>query len=187
MKIDANTSLRELAFIVCTAMDKANAEVVLSGGGAATVYAPDAYQSRDLDFIFAFWSSFGISGKPLLDLGFRKENDLYRHDLTRYTVEFPAGPLAVGGEEIMHWNTLKEDGLLLRILTPTDCVRDRLSWFLLEGDYPALEQALAVATRTTIDLQIIEKWCKAEKAVKEFQIFEERYRRLTSKTQNPKP
>jgi hypothetical protein len=42
MTIEASTTMRELAFIVCTALDYAGVKVVLTGGGAATVYVPQA-------------------------------------------------------------------------------------------------------------------------------------------------
>lgn len=69
---------------------------MLSGGGEATVWAPEAYQSRDLDFILGFWSSFGASKKPLLDLGFDEKGQVFRHPSTIFTVAFPKGPLAIG-------------------------------------------------------------------------------------------
>ncbi len=100
MTITAATSLRELAFIVCTALDRTGETAVLSGGGAATIYSSDAYQSRDLDFILGFWSSFGAAKQPLIDLGFEEKNGIYRHPSSIFTVEFPSGPLAIGAEMI---------------------------------------------------------------------------------------
>ena len=51
MNITRESSLREVAFAVCTALHERGIEVVLTGGSAATVYAPHAYQSRDIDFV----------------------------------------------------------------------------------------------------------------------------------------
>jgi ribulose 1,5-bisphosphate carboxylase large subunit-like protein len=86
------TTLRELAFFVCSALDAAKSIAVLSGGGAASVYAPEAYQSRDLDFILQFGGS--VSAEPLEKLGFSARGGTYAHPDTEFTVEFPAGPLA---------------------------------------------------------------------------------------------
>ena len=58
MTIRSETSLAELALIVCTALERVGQTAILTGGGAATFYAPEAYQSRDLDFVFEFWSAF---------------------------------------------------------------------------------------------------------------------------------
>ena len=108
MKIGPETTLRELAFIVCTALSEAGETAVLSGGGAATVYAPDAYQSKDLDFIFTFWSAIAKPSRtPIEALGFKQIHGTFHHEQSPFTLEFPAGPLAIGNEEILAWETLK--------------------------------------------------------------------------------
>ena len=60
MSIRSTTSLRELAFIVCTALDRKGATAVLTGGGAATIYSAEAYKSRDLDFVLSFGGEVGV-------------------------------------------------------------------------------------------------------------------------------
>lgn len=172
------TTLRELAFIVCSTLDADGNTAILSGGGAATVYAPEAYQSRDLDFIFQYWSTTDrISAEPLLDLGFIKDGASYSHPSTHLTVEFPTGPLAIGRELITSWDTLREGELLLHILSPTYCTRDRLAWFLFNNDFSSLEQALAVASSHPVDLGVIEQWCIAEGEHMKFRAFADRLAR----------
>ncbi len=175
--IDESTTLRELAFIVCTALDHAGSQAVLTGGGAATVYAPETCQSLDIDFVFSFWSAVeSVSANPLFELGFERENSLYRHPKNPITVEFPAGPLKVGADDILHWDTLKENSQLLHILTPTDCVRDRLAWYLFADDYASLEQAVSVALKHQIDLELVGSWCAREGESKKFEAFLHRLR-----------
>jgi len=166
-----------MAFIVGTALYTAEISAVLSGGGAATVYAPDANQSGDLDFVLSFWSSQGVSAKAIFDLGFVEKDGGYVHPATKFTLEFPPGPLAIGDEVITQWDTLRECEKVLQILSPTDCVRDRLSWFLFytNVDYSALDQALAVAARHEINLDKIRGWCEAEHVTDGYAIFEARY------------
>lgn len=172
MKIDSKTSLRDLAFIVCTALAEAGETAVLTGGSAATVYAPEAYESQDLDFIFTQWSAIANpSAKPLLDLGFTLKGGAYVHSQSPFTLEFPPGPLAVGEEHITSWNTLREGDMVLHILSPTDCVRDRLAWFLFNNDYNSLEQALAVAKKQTINLLVVKRWCIAQGEGTKFKLF----------------
>jgi len=180
MTIDATTTLSDLAFIVGTALEKAGIVAVLSGGGAATVYAPDVNQSRDLDFVLGFWSSLGVSAQCVLDLGFRAKGGGYVHDETKFTLEFPPGPISIGEEVISEWETLRNGDMTLQILSPTDCVRDRLSWFLFyqNYDFSALEQALAVATRHDVELEKIRTWAIQGGASQRFEIFEARYREL---------
>jgi hypothetical protein len=177
MKIGPLTTLREMAFIVSTALEESKISAVLSGGGAATVYAPESNQSNDLDFVLSFWSSLGVSNQCLIDLGFVGGGTTYVHEASKFTLEFPAGPLMIGNEVLTTWTTLVENGLTLNILSPDDCVRDRLSWFLFYNnvDYSALEQALAVAIRSDIDIEKIKSWAVDQGAGKRFSIFESRH------------
>jgi len=61
----------QLAALVCSAFDRHGVRVVLSGGGAASIYAPNVFESMDLDFV-----RLGLSRRVedvMLELGFRKE------------------------------------------------------------------------------------------------------------------
>jgi hypothetical protein len=180
VRIGPSTTLTQLAFIVGGCLHKAGVSAVLTGGGAATVYAPDAYQSRDLDFVLNFWSSIGSSPECIHQLGFRRSGNSYVHDFTPFTLDFPPGPLSIGDEVITSWSTLEEDGAVLNVITPTDCVRDRLSWFLFyqRFDLAALDQALAVASRQEIDLNRVRAWAIEEGAFERYTIFEARLNTL---------
>ena len=63
--ITADSGLVEVAFAVCTALARAGVTAVLSGGGAATFYAPEAIQSYDLDFILEVYPKDGDPGHSL--------------------------------------------------------------------------------------------------------------------------
>ena len=52
--IAPDATLREVAFAVGTALERERVLAVLCGGSAATFYAPDVYQSEDLDFVLTF-------------------------------------------------------------------------------------------------------------------------------------
>lgn len=110
MRIDASTTLRQMAFLVGTALEGAGVKAVLSGGDAASVYAPEAVQSHDLDFVLGFWSSMGVSARCVLDLGFVPDGGGYRHTASPFTLEFPQGPPMVGDEPVASYDTLSEDG-----------------------------------------------------------------------------
>lgn len=179
MTITRGTSLRELAFLVGDALYGVGETAVLSGGGAAAIYSEGAYMSRDLDFVFAMHSVVGrVSSAPLVELGFVQRGGGYIHPDSDYTVEFPRGPLAIGEEIVTQWDTRTDDaGRILHILTPTDCVRDRLISFLHFNDYSALEQALAVARSQHVNLDGIQLWCAREGKPEKFDLF---YHRLDS-------
>lgn len=174
MKIVRESSLTEVAFVVCTVLDEVGIVAVLTGGSAATVYAPSAYQSRDLDFVVELREGDVDANAKLQALGYRLVGDHYEHDQNTLLLEFPVGPLMVGGELIQKWDTIRQDSLLLRIITPTDSCRDRLAGFLFWSDRGSLHQALAVAKaqRQRVDFGIIRRWCELEGRMGEFREFE---------------
>jgi hypothetical protein len=71
---------------------------VLTAGSAATYYAPGAYQSLDLDFVLTFRGSNGE--EALTSLGFKRKGDYYVHPVSRFSLDFPPGPLAIGDDLI---------------------------------------------------------------------------------------
>jgi hypothetical protein len=116
--------------------------------------------------------------KALEELGFHKQGHDYLHAVSPFQLEFPPGPLAIGGERIERWDTLREADLLLHVITPTDSCRDRLASFFHFHDRSALEQACAVyaAAEKRIDLERIRSWSRREDALEKFREFERRVR-----------
>jgi hypothetical protein len=167
-------SLPDVAFIVCTTLENDGITAVLTGGSAATVYAPHAYQSRDLDFIVEFEDRDSNANETLKSLGYRLEVDHYVHDVNPLLLEFPPGPLAVAGELIRDWETMRKESFLLHIITPTDSCRDRLAGFLFWNDRGSLEQAAAVAfaQKKRVNLEAIRSWCNSENHLGKFKEFE---------------
>ena len=172
--ITASFTLTDVAFAVCTALDSAGFIVVLTGGSAATFYAPDAYQSLDLDFVVTLAGDAGE--QALLSLGYVRKSDFYKHPSSPYPLEFPPGPLAVGDDLITRWETAKRPGEILYVLSPTDSCRDRLASFLFWNDFSGLEQALAVvrARPMEVDLAAVEAWCRRENQLQKFLLFTSR-------------
>ncbi|HEU4364375.1 MAG TPA: hypothetical protein VFT13_02810, partial [Candidatus Krumholzibacteria bacterium] len=154
MKVTRDSSLRDVAFVVCTALHRGGIEAVLTGGSAATVYAPQAYQSHDIDFIVTFHKRESDARNILVSLGYREVRDHYEHADSELILEFPQGPLAVGGELIREWDTLHERETMLHIIKPTDSCRDRLAGFLFWNDRGSLDQAVAVARARRDDVDM---------------------------------
>jgi hypothetical protein len=173
LKIARVSTLKHVAFVVCTALEEAGVTAVLTGGSAATVYAPHALQSLDLDFIVTFHAENANADDALAAIGYRRGRQHYEHAENRLILEFPSGPLAVGGELIHEWDTMHERGLRLHIIKPTDSCRDRLAGFLFWRDRGSLEQAIAVASaqRRRVDLNRVRRWCAAEGHADDFEEF----------------
>jgi hypothetical protein len=162
--------LEDLCFEVCTALDQAATRAVLTGGSAATFYAPQAYQSLDADFVITFGNS-SDAAKALERLGFVEKNGLYRRESTEYTLEFPPGPLAIGSEYITAYSTYRRESEVLYVLHAADCVRDRLLWYYHYNDFSALGAAIGVAQAHQIDITAIRDWSAREGASEKFETF----------------
>lgn len=169
-QINKDQPLVELAAVVSDALTTAGLNAVLSGGSVVSVYSDNEYQSYDLDFVTS------ESTKDLIEvmkkLGFvRKSKRHFEHPDSKYLVEFPPAPLAIGNEPVKDWAKLKTKHGTIQILTPTQCVMDRLAAFYHWNDRQALDQAIMVAARQDIQLEKVEKWSKEEGNAAKFNQF----------------
>jgi len=175
VRITPATSLVDYCFIVCTAMERAGTQCVLTGGSAATFYAPNAHQSLDADFVIMKSAKGDGATAALSELGFtQSQSGLYKHAESVFTLEFPAGPLGIGDDLIAAWDTIRRDGQVLYVITRTDSVRDRLSSFYYYSDRSALSAAVDVAKSGPIEMGIISAWSRREGQMPRFREFEER-------------
>jgi len=174
-EITAKSTLIDVCFAVSTALDRVGAVAVLTGGSAATYYVPERYQSRDADFVITMIRDEHAAAAALGELGFVEERGIHVHSKSKYTVEFPPGPLAAGSAIIQHYETVRRGRQTLYVISRTDCVRDRLSAFYHWGDRSSLRTALAVARSGSIDLRAIERWSTEEGAREKFQEFKALY------------
>jgi hypothetical protein len=94
----AASSLEDVCFAVCTALHIAGTVAELTGGSAATYYAPAAYQSGDADFIIKFSIDATSAADAIRNLGYRETGGSYFHHENLFTLEFPPGPLAIGDD-----------------------------------------------------------------------------------------
>lgn len=134
----------EIAAAVSEALRKHGITAVMSGGGCVSVYSENKYHSDDLDFIDSYRDRPGIQ-RALAEIGFYSNLDRYfKNDSTKIYLEFPPGPVMIGNEfakDPVEWDTPAGK---IRMLSPTDCVKDRLAKFYAWNDAQALYQALLV-------------------------------------------
>jgi hypothetical protein len=86
-------------------------------------------------------------------------------------VEFPPGPLTVGEEPVRHVDEIVLSTGTLRVISPTDCVKDRLAAFYHFGDRQGLMQASMVASQNKVDIEEIRRWSKGEDQSAKFKEF----------------
>ena len=158
----------ELAAFVQSRLREKGVDVVLSGGAAVSLYSNHRYVSMDLDFVNPYFVKRRAIRETMQEIGFHEEGRHFTHPDTQFFVEFPPGPLAVGVEPVKQVNELTFSTGMLRIISPTDCVKDRLACYYHWRDLQCLEQAVLVAQANRIDLQEIERWSEAEGKLDEF-------------------
>lgn len=165
--------LKELAGLVCSVLKRHGVEAVLTGGACVTVYSHNKYQSLDLDFV-SLAAEFNVKGilAAMRELGFEKaaEGFFARQDCD-FIVEFIPPPLAVGSEPVKKVSTIRTKYGAIKLLSATDCVKDRLAAFYHWNDPQSLEQALMVAKARKVNLKEIERWSKVESKTKKFKQF----------------
>jgi hypothetical protein len=162
MKPVSKMSVGELAAYISSHLRECAIEVVLSGGSCVMIYSPGKYVSMDLDFIDTRFATQREIKEAMSVIGFIPKNRYFKHPETDLLVEFPTGPPAVGKEPIGSINKIEFSTGVLWILSPTDCVKDRLAAYYHWNDLQSLEQAVLVAQSTPVDLKEIKRWSKAE-------------------------
>lgn len=151
-------SIGELAAFVAEHLNGKGVEVVLVGGACISIYSENAYSSFDLDFIATGMTSRQKIRSALAEINFIEEQRYFKNPETAYFIEFPSGPLAIGDEPPAEITTLRYSTGLLRLLSPTDSVKDRLAAYYHWKDQQSLEQAVLVARDHPVDLDEIQRW-----------------------------
>ena len=168
MKPVADMSAEELAGLVCQALRDAGITVTLTGGACVGIWSEGRYASHDLDFIEEGPVPRRRVRDALRPLGFEPKGRHFVHSHTQFFVKFPTGPLMVGGQRVERVSERNRAAGVLRLLTPTDCVKDRLAAFFHWNDRQALDQAVLVATLQKVDLDDVRRWSRSERHEQKF-------------------
>ncbi|MBI4688391.1 MAG: hypothetical protein HY756_11580 [Nitrospirae bacterium] len=108
----------------------------------------------------------------LSELGFKRESSRhFIHTDCPFFIEFVSPPAAVGNEPIRTKGKIKTKFGSVTLLTPTDCVKDRLAAFYYWDDPQALEQALMVAKAQKVNLKELKRWSEQERQMERYDFF----------------
>ena len=173
MKIDfKNCTEEELWKYVASHLKIKGIDTILVGGAVVSIYSKGAYRSGDLDFVL---SSMFVKGLPeaMNEIGFFKEGGRhYVHPKCKHLyVEFPSSFLEIGDDNRIKPDEIICQGVKIKILSPTDCVKDRLASYIHFKARECLDQAVLVARNHPVKLEAIKKWCKNEGAESAFDDF----------------
>lgn len=168
MSLTAESSLEEVAARVSEALEDAGIRATLSGGSAVSLYSANRYQSVDLDFVT--YANIEELARALGPLGFEHvgspRRSAFAHPKVTWYLEFPPGPIAFGHAEFPpeECALLETEFGRVRIISPTQSVMDRLCAAHHWRDAQSMEQALLVASSSSIDWVALEQWAVAEGA-----------------------
>lgn len=171
MKSISAMSPEELAAFICQALGDANITVTLTGGACVAIWTEGQYVSTDLDFVEQGMVPRREVRTVLNRLGFSEQHRYFTHPETAFVIEFPSGPLAVGNEPVKSVVERVTETGILRLLSPSDCVKDRLAAYFYWNDREAFRQAVLVGQLQRIDLDEIRRWASAEGKIANFEHF----------------
>ena len=172
-------TIGELGAYVAEHLKDHDIRVTLTGGACVAIYSDNKYVSYDLDFIEEIPAGRRKLKKALAVIGFEEERRYFKHPDARFFLEFPSGPLSNGEEQISEIWKMEFSTGTLGLISPTDCVKDRLAAFFHWDDQQSLEQAIMVAReQQEVDLLEIRRWSEREGQVVKFEQF---WERLTGK------
>lgn len=164
MKINLKTCTEEQLWkYVAVHLKKRNIDTILVGGAVVSIYSEGAYESGDLDFVL---TDMFVKNLPsaMEEIGFKKKGGRhYVHpDCKHLFVEFPASFLEIGNDSNIIPDVLEFESTKIKILSPTDCVKDRLAGYIYFKTRANFDQAILVASNHPVKLSQVKKWCADE-------------------------
>ena len=166
-----NMTMPELASYVCSKLEENNIEVVLSGGSCVEIYSRGDYTSYDIDLINRYNDTFFKIKSTMEALGFEEEGKYFVFKDTQFYIEFPSGPLGVGDAPVEKIEEISTKYGILKLLTATDCIKDRLSAYYHWDDEQGLQQAIWVAQQNEINFDDLKEWSSKEQSLSKYSNF----------------
>ena len=171
----------ELWRFVAWHLEGAGIRSVLVGGAVVSIYTEGLYRSGDLDLVPEDFGRARLED-VLRGIGFLPSKSRYfKHpDCPHLFLEFPRGPVEIGQEFPIVPDEIEVGGRKLRLLSPTDSVKDRLAGYIHWRSRANFDQAVLICRRQTerVDLAAVAEWCRAEGG-------EPAYTELIAKLQEP--
>jgi hypothetical protein len=172
MKSIKDMNIAEFAAYISDFLEERGHRCILSGGACISIYTSNKYESFDLDFIPITFIDRKKVERDLGEIGFYADGRYFKHSDTRFFIEFPSPPPSIGEEPVKNINLQKVDDHTIRMLTPTDSVKDRLCGYFFWNDMQSLYQAAAVVRSQQVNLKEIKLWSSREGQIDKFKVFE---------------
>lgn len=129
------------------------------------IYTEGLYRSGDLDLIPDDLGR-GRLEEVLGEIGFEPTRSRYfKHpECPHLFLEFPRGPVEIGDEFPITPAEVEVGGRKIRLLSPTDSVKDRLAGYIHWKSRANFDQAVLICRQQghRVDLSSVKRWCRAE-------------------------
>ena len=157
--------------IVGDALRRHRISAVLTGGACAAFHTGGSYQSVDVDFVLSGSVTQKQLDAAMNSVGFVRRRDRYVNPAHEFFVEFPRGPLAIGGDTAILPRRTNRGPRTAWMLSPTDSCRDRLAAYFHWNDRQSLAVAVEIASRQPVSFVKIRRWSAAEGALEKYAEF----------------
>ena len=158
-------------------LENAGIRSVLVGGAALAIHTEGRYRTSSLDLVPDDLMRREVP-ELLLSLGFAAQrNRNFAHpECPHLTIRLPMGPVEIGGEFPIAPDEIEVEGRRLRILSPSDCVKDRLASYAHLRSPRFLDQASLICQHqpARVDLGQIEHWCEGNGSMDAFKELKRR-------------
>jgi len=163
----------EMWKFVAAHLSKNGIDTLLVGGAVVAIYTEGAYRSGDLDLVLLTYLNSKLP-QVMQEIGFSvKHSRHYSHPKCKHLfIDFVSGPPGIGEDLKIEPAEVKYDDQIIKIYSPTDCIRDRLASYIHFKAAECLEQAAMVAKKYPFNRAKIKKWCTGEGSPKTFDEFE---------------
>jgi hypothetical protein len=162
LKLTQRSSVKDVAACVAQALTDAGIRAILSGGACASIHSGGACQSVDLDFILLSYGSPAQVDRAMATADFARRGIQYFHPRARFYVEFPPGPVSIGGDYKIEPVEIRVGKRTVWALSATDSCRDRLAAFFHWNDRQGLQTAVQIALRGEVNLEKVRSWAARE-------------------------
>ncbi len=160
-----NCSEEELWRYVAWHLEGAGIRSVLVGGAVVAIHTEGLYRSGDLDLVPDDAGRTRLA-EVLSQIGFVPSRSRYfKHPSCQHLfLEFPRGPVEIGEQFPVVPMEIEVDGRILRLLSPTDSVKDRLAGYIHWKSRANFDQAVLICRRQVekSDLDAVRRWCERE-------------------------
>lgn len=165
-------NVRDLAALICSGLTAQGFDPVLTGRACAAIYGGPSIHPDALDFVISEYVISKIKA-AMGRLGFQcRVHRTYGSKNSEIEVTFLPPPLCVGDNIVEDVHVVRTSKGDLRMLGSTDCVRQRLSMYYRFADQDALRDAVLVAKRHRIDMELVKRWSHWEWASDKFDDFQ---------------